>query len=52
VTPPQLCALEEARTVDLVPERRAPPTRDPTEMPFEDLMSNMLRDSRYVNPFQ
>jgi hypothetical protein len=46
--PSQQIALD---MVDLMPETRAPPTRDPTEVPFEDVMASILRGNRSINPF-
>jgi hypothetical protein len=48
--PSQQIALDMV-SVDLMPERRAPPTIDPTEVPFEEVMGSILRGSRSVNPF-
>jgi hypothetical protein len=53
-TQPPLMALDTVQTVvDLVPERRAPPspTAEQAELPFDDIMSQILRGSRNVNPF-
>jgi hypothetical protein len=39
--------------VDLVPERRAPPIRDPESVPFQEIMMSVLgsRQNRVNNPF-
>jgi hypothetical protein len=49
----QLRALEGNQLVDLVTERRAPPTRENSDqVPFEEIMSNILRGRNMANnPF-
>ncbi len=49
----QLRALEGNQLVDLVTERRAPPTRENSDqVPFEEIMSNILRGQNMTNnPF-
>ena len=49
----QLQALEGYQLVDLVTERRAPPTRENSDqVPFEEIMSNILRGRNMANnPF-
>jgi hypothetical protein len=49
----QLRALEGNQLVNLVTERRAPPTRENSDqVPFEEIMSNILRGRNMANnPF-
>jgi hypothetical protein len=49
----QLRALEGIQLVDLATERRAPPTRENSDqVPFEEIMSNILRGRNMANnPF-
>ena len=49
----QQLALEGGQLLDLVPERRAPPIRDPESVPFQEIMMSVLGSSqnRVNNPF-
>jgi hypothetical protein len=51
--PEQQLALEGGQLLDLVPERRAPPIRDPESVPFQEIMMSVLgsRQNRVNNPF-
>jgi hypothetical protein len=51
--PEQQLALDGGQPLDLVPERRALPIRDPESVPFQDIMMSVLgsRQNRATNPF-